>query len=139
MSDDAPSPGKYSIQMGDVSRSQVVIGDYNTVSQTVGLTPRETEELRSLFGDLRGTVTARIEADQRDEALAQAAELEGAIVTEKPDPGRARKALSWFRDNAPQLVGAVVSVVVNPLVGKVLEGAGQAVAEQFRDLGQQEP
>jgi hypothetical protein len=139
MSAESPSSGKYNIQMGNVTQGQVVIGDYNTVSQKVGLTPLETEELRSLFDNLKGAVTAQADPDQRDEALANAAELERSIVAEQPDAGRARKALAWFRDNAPQLVGAVVSVVVNPLVGKVLEGAGQAVADQFRTLDQQKP
>jgi hypothetical protein len=132
---DEQSTGKYNIQFGDVTQSQVSIGDYNRISQRVGLTPQEVGELRTLFGDLRTTVAAQAQPEQRDEALTQAAELEGAIVADDPDPGRARKALAWFRDNAPQLVGAVVSVVVNPLVGKVVEGAGKAVAEQFGELG----
>ena len=42
--------------------------------------------------------------------------------------------LAWFKDNAPQFAGAVVSVVVNPLVGKVVEGAGDAVADRFRQV-----
>jgi hypothetical protein len=46
--------------------------------------------------------------------------------------------LRWFRDNAPQLAGAVVSVVINPLVGKVVEGAGEAIANQFREVVKEE-
>ena len=31
--------GKFSIQIGSVTSSQVTVGDYNTVTQRVGLTP----------------------------------------------------------------------------------------------------
>jgi hypothetical protein len=134
MPEDKQSPGKFNVHFGDVSQSQIVIGDYNTVAQKVGLTPQETAELQSLFADLRTTVEEQAEAEQRGEALAQADELERAVVAEQPDPGRIRKVLGWFRDHAPQLVGTVVSVVVNPLVGKVVEGAGQAIADEFREL-----
>ena len=32
------------------------------------------------------------------------------------------------------LAGAVVSVVINPLVGKIVEGAGSAIAERFSQV-----
>ena len=76
--------------------------------------------------------------ERRDEAVAQAEELERAAVSERPDVGRVRNVLRWFRDNAPQLAGAVVSVVVNPLVGKVVEGAGEAIADQFKQVVKEE-
>lgn len=134
MADDAGATGKYNVSFGDISQSQVVLGDYNTVSQRVGLTPEETAELQSVFSALRKSVSEQAQPEQRDEALARAADLEHAVVTEQPDPGRTRNVLRWFRDNAPQLVGAVLSVVVNPLVGKVVEGAGQAIADEFREI-----
>lgn len=137
--DEEKPPGKYSIQItGDLNQSQVVVGDYNTVSQKVGLSPQETAELRAVFDELRSAVAAKAPPDQRETALSEAAELEAAIVTDRPQPRRVREALTWFRDNAPQLAGAVLSVVVNPLVGKVVEGAGQAIADQFRDIAEEE-
>jgi hypothetical protein len=139
MTADEASGGKFNVSFGDVAQSQIVMGDYNTVSQKVGLTPRETAELRSVFGDLRSAVAEGARPDQREEALDQAAELERALVAEHPDPERTRTVLGWFRTNAPQLVGAVVSVVVNPLVGKVVEGAGKAIADQFRELANEGP
>jgi len=129
---------KFNIQItGDVNHSQVVIGDYNEVSQRIGLSPEETTELRAVFDELRSAV-AEVPPDQRAKALAEANEVEAAIVTDQPQPQRVRQALVWFRDNAPQLAGAVLSVLVNPLVGKVVEGAGEAIAGQFRDLASEE-
>ncbi len=130
--------GKYRIDIGSVTHSQVTVGDYNEVSQTVGLSPQEAAELRAVFADLRGAVGEQAPPAQREQALAEAAELESAVVAGQPDANRARKALRWFRDNAPQLVGTVVATLVNPVVGKVVESAGELVAGQFRELAEEE-
>jgi hypothetical protein len=138
MSPDDESTGKFNIHIGDVSDSPVVIGDYNTVTQRVGLSPEEAAKLSGVFEQFRSSVEEKAPPDRRGEAVAQAEELERAVVSERPDVGRVRKVLRWFRDNAPQLAGAVVSVVVNPLVGKVVEGAGEGIAGQFKELVDEE-
>src|SRR3954451_752978 len=126
-------PGKFNIQIGSVSQSQIVTGDYATVSQQVGLSADEVDQLKATFDGLRDQVEAQAPPEQRDEALAQAAEVEAAVVAPQPDPGRFKRALAWFRANAPQLAGTVASVVVSPIVGKVVQTAGDAIAGQFRD------
>ena len=138
MSPDDESAGKFDIHIGDVSESQVVIGDYNTVTQKSGLSPEEAAKLRGVFAGFRSSVEEEAPPERRGEAVAQAEELERAIVSARPDVGRVRMVLRWFRDNAPQLAGAAVSVVVNPLVGKAVEGAGQAIADQFKTLSAEE-
>jgi membrane carboxypeptidase/penicillin-binding protein len=124
---------KYNIKFGNVTNAQFVTGDYNHVAQRVGLAPEEVAALRSVFDDLRANVAASVEPAEQQHALEQVAELEGALVAPAPDAGRVRRALRWFRDNAPQVLGAVTSVVVHPLVGKVVEGAGDAVAKRVRE------
>ncbi len=138
MSADDQSAGKFNIHIGDVSQAQVVIGDYNTVTQKAGLTPEEAAKLRGVFEQFRSSVEKEAPPERRGEAVAQAEELERAVVSERPDVGRVRTVLRWFRDNAPQLAGAVVSVVVNPLVGKAVEGAGEAIADQFKEVVKEE-
>ena len=133
MGEKEQSASKYNISMGDVS-GQVVIGDYNTVAQRVGLTPQETDELKSLFAETRTKVEAEAPPEQRQQALDQTEELERAVLAEQPDPGRIQTILGWFKKNAPQAAGAIVSVVINPLVGKVVEAAGEAIAERFREV-----
>jgi hypothetical protein len=125
--------GKFNIQIGSVSQSQIVTGDYATVSQHVGLSPAEVDELRGTFDALKRDVAASVPPEQRDEALAQAAEVEAAVVAAEPDPSRFKRALAWFREHAPQIAGSVASIVVTPIVGKVVETAGEAVAARFRD------
>ena len=46
--------------------------------------------------------------------------------------------LRWFRDNAPELAGAVLSIVVNPLVGTVVASAGEAIADQYKEMVNEE-
>lgn len=133
MSDQGGAAGKFNISFGAVTNSQIVAGDYNHVTQTVGLTPDEVAALRGVFEDLRTAIAAEVPPERREEAAASAAELEAALVAKEPDSGRVRKVLRWFRDNAPQIAGTVAAVVVNPLVGKVIEGAGEAVAERVRE------
>jgi hypothetical protein len=127
-----PGGSKYNIQFGHVTESQFVVGDYNTVSQRRGLSPAQTAELRAIFADLKSSVAEGAPEELRGEALAKAGELEHALVNEQPDPGTVRRVLRWFKEHAPQLAGAVVSVVVNPLIGKVVEGAGSAIADELR-------
>lgn len=132
------SSGKYNIQIGTVSESQVAIGDYNTVTQRVGLSPEDAAQLRSLFADFKSSVATQAPPDVRAEALEQADDLERAIVADQPDPGKVGKVLRWFREHVPELAGTVASVVVSPLVGKLVEGAGQAIADHFRQVVEDE-
>jgi hypothetical protein len=129
---------KFNLKIGDVHGGQVIVGDYAHVTQNVGLSAKEAAELRDVFGGLRTAVAEQAPPDKQEAALAEAKELEAAIVTDLPRPDRVRQALRWFRDNAPELVGAVVGIVVNPLVGKVVEKAGKGIADQFREIADAE-
>ena len=124
-------PSKFNINIGEVHDSTVTIGDYNTVVQNNRLSPEEAAELKGVFEELRSEVAGKAPPEERDEALAQAAELEEAVVSAEPDPGRVKRVLGWFREHAPELAGSVVSVVVHPLIGKIVEGAGEAIAARM--------
>src|SRR5437870_7254672 len=124
---------KFNINISDVDRSSFAIGDYATVVQNNGLTPDEAAQLRRTFEGLRSEVEANAPPEQCEEALRQAAEVEQAVVAAKPDAGRVKRALRWFRDNAPALAGTVASVVLSPLVGKLVEGAGTELSKRFFD------
>lgn len=124
--------GKFNISFsGPMHDNTFAIGDYHTIVQHHGLSPTEAAELANVFESLRSDVAGTVAPDQRDEALEQVAELERAVVAAQPDPGRVKRVLGWFRANAPAAAGAVLSVVVHPLVGKIVEHAGTAIGEQF--------
>ncbi len=132
--------GKFNINIsGPIQDSTISIGDYSTIIQHHGFSPAEAAELARVFGALRADLATSVAPDEREEALTQAAELERAVVADVPDPGRVKRVLAWFRARAPAAAGAVLSVVVHPLVGKIVEGAGTAIGEQFgeavRDAG----
>jgi hypothetical protein len=39
---------------------------------------------------------------------------------------------NWFTKNVPGLAGAVTSVVVHPVVGKLVSAAGEAISSEFK-------
>ena len=132
-----PSSGGISISVvGDVS-GQVVGGHGNVVSATnIGaagvLSAGEQNALREALASLTKQVAAEAPPEVRGEALERVKELQGAITAERPDVSRMDAVWKWFRANVPRLAGAVVSVVVNPIVGKLVEAAGEAVSGEFR-------
>jgi hypothetical protein len=69
----------------------------------------------------------------RDEAVRQVREMADAIAAPTPDLGRFERVRDWFVRHAPSVAGGVVSLVVHPLVGKLVEAAGDAAASQFRE------
>ena len=81
--------------------------------------------------ELRTKVEAEAEPEKKDAALERVAELEQAIVEEKPDLSTMEYVKKWFGKNLPGLAGAVTSVVVHPIVGKLVEAGGEALVSEF--------
>ncbi len=121
---------------GDVS-GQVAVGKGITQTQTVGATqPEVTEaelaELRQALADLKTKVAAEAPPEKKDAALERVDELKDAITAEKPDLTTMEYVKGWFVKNLPGLAGAVTSVVVHPIVGRLVEAAGDALTTEFR-------
>jgi len=125
---------------------EITIGDYATnvaagkdVRQVVAgqqaqvqVTGADLAEVRKLFGELRKQVDAEAPPDMKNSALERVEELEEAVTAEKPDLTTMEYVKKWFGKHLPQLAGAVVSVLVNPIVGKVVEAAGDIASEELR-------
>ena len=119
---------------GNVSGGQVAVGKDIAQSQTVGdvaVTNEELAELRAAFSDLATQVEAQAPPERRAAAVERVAELEQAVLADEPDVSTIQYVGRWFRKNLPQLAGAVVSVVVNPIVGKLVGAAGDALVAEF--------
>jgi len=119
---------------GDVS-GQAAVGENISQTQSVVhnvVTPAELQELRQLLADLRSKVEVEVPAENKEAALQQVDELEQAVTEQKPNPSRMQSVKEWFAKHLPGLVGAVTSVVVHPIVGKLVEAAGEAVAADFK-------
>ena len=118
---------------GDVS-GQLAAGENITQvsTKTIGkVTEAELEELRQLLATLRSKVEAEAQPDKKGAALERVEELEQAVTEKKPDLSTMEYVRNWFVKNLPGLAGAVTSVVVNPIVGKLVEAGGDALVGEF--------
>jgi hypothetical protein len=81
------------------------------------------------FSALRDLVASRVSPDQQQAALTQVGELEAATLsTEEPEPRRLARLYRWFVDNAPGLAESVATLLLGPLVGKLVGGGAGAMA-----------
>jgi hypothetical protein len=116
---------------------QVVIGDANTVIQTISasraeVAPEDLARLSRMFAELKARVEAEAPAEKKGAALERLGELEEAVVAPKPNLSTMEYVRDWFVKHLPALAGAVTGLVVNPIVGKLVEVAGDALAAEFR-------
>jgi hypothetical protein len=119
---------------GDVS-GQVAVGQNINQSRSEierPVTSDEIHELRQMLNQLKARVEAEAPAEKKEAALERVNELEQAITEKKPDLSTMEYVKNWFGKNAPGLAGAVVSVVVHPIVGKLVEAAGDMLTADFR-------
>lgn len=104
-----------------------------------GVTTAELEALRALFDNLRERVTAEAPPELAEEAQTQVDELEEAATAPKTDLSAMERVRNWFFENLPSVAGAVTSLLVNPILGKVVEAAGDLAAnELWRRFGRPE-
>ena len=121
---------------GPVSGSIIVQGSNNTVRQQIA-TPAEEADLSRSIAELRAKVESLVPADQKSEAIAQVAAIEAATKGDRPEVSKLASARAWFLKHLPALAGSVMSVVVHPLVGKLVEAAGDAAAKaMFSEMKQ---
>ena len=119
---------------GDVS-GQVAVGKDIDQTQRVGapagLTDDERAALQRLFADFHARVAAEAPPEQQQAAVERAQELEDALTADEPDLTTARYVKGWFLKKLPGLAGIVTGVLVNPLVGKLVQSAGDAAVAQL--------
>jgi len=104
-----------------------------------GMTAEDLEALCALFGDLRARVAVEAPPELADEAQVQVDALEEAVAAEEPDLSAMERVRDWFIEYLPSIAGSVTALLVNPILGKVVEAAGDlAAGELRRRFGQQE-
>jgi TPP-dependent 2-oxoacid decarboxylase len=121
---------------GDVS-GQVAIG--NNINQTqsikninAGVSEGDLQILHNLIENLKEQISSTVPADQQEKAIERVSELEEAITAEEPDLTTMEYVKNWFGKNLPQLAGTVTGLIVNPIVGKLVETAGEIIAQDFK-------
>ncbi len=137
MSDKEIPNQNINVNIGGNLGGQMIIGDGNTQTQIIrqaapGLTQDELQTLIGLMAGLKQQVAAQAPADKAAPAMEKVTELEQAITAKEPDLTTMEYVRNWFVKNIPQLAGAVTGLVVNPLVGKLVEAAGETIASEFK-------
>jgi hypothetical protein len=131
-------PGtKFKITTGDLSGSQFAVGEDITQTQQISherpeVTPAELAELSQMCANLKRLVEAQAPPDKKADALRCVVELEEAVTAEKPDLTTMGYVKNWFVKNLPSLAGAVTGLVVHPIVGKLVEAAGEMLASELK-------
>ena len=137
MSDEKKSGDTVSANVGDVSgRSQVAVGKDIVQTQTHGAPPVVTEADRAavqkMFDELRATVEREAPPEEKEKALERVDELKKAVTAKEPDLTTMEYVKNWFFKHLPSVAGSVVGLIVHPLVGKLVEVGGDALASSFR-------
>jgi outer membrane murein-binding lipoprotein Lpp len=126
------------VTFSGANSGQLVAGTGNTAifQQTAvhgPVTEADLTELRSAVDRVRDAVDAEPLAPA---AAAKAREklddLEEAVTAAEPDLSTMEHVRNWFGKNLPRLAGLVAGIVIHPVVGRLAEAAGDALATEFR-------
>jgi hypothetical protein len=131
---DDESPARYSVQIGGSVSGQVGVGSDISQTMTSPAAGAAAPGLAELIEELRRTVAAKAPPEQREEAVAKVEELGAAVTASgQPDVRTMASVRNWFALHLPKVIGSVMGLIVHPLVGKVVEAAGDLVVDQFKD------
>jgi len=131
-------PASVSISVGGNNLGAIWSGNQNRViinTKTGAATTLSPEDMRALSATmttLRDQIAAQVPAAQRAAALQQVDKLQEALLPQ-PKLARLAEVRDWFLKNAPAVIGGVTAVFTNPIVGKIIEAAGEMAASAFRN------
>lgn len=128
----------HGVVSGTVSGPVAIGKDIRQRQQTgdvdVKVTEAELGELRQAFADLRRQVAEAAPAEEREKAVEMVDEMERDTIADEPKPITIRYVRDWLLENVPDAAGAVLSIVVHPIVGKLVSAAGDRVVAEFQQL-----
>ena len=134
--DTRPSAGGDIIQatIGDHA-SQVAVGKNIRQQQNSGsaeVSQEDLKQLQGLFDDLKKQIELQAPAEKKAGAQERVEELQQEITSKKPEPATFEYVKNWFGKNLPSLLGSITSLVIHPVVGKVVEAASGLAAEAIK-------
>jgi hypothetical protein len=129
--------GKIKASFAGPVNGSLVIGNSNVqinrnATSDFILTNADVEYLQQQLAGLKRQVAADAPDEVRAPAIEQLDKLEAAILVDEPDLSAMVRVKGWFLENLPGFAGSVTSLIVNPIVGKLVEAAGDALASEFR-------
>jgi hypothetical protein len=136
MSDERPGGvsirGRIENNQGNAAIGSNIQQSQTRIDMARAPTPEEMEQLVAAFANLRAQVEAETPPQLQGEALEKVDEMERAATGPEPDVSAMDRARRWFLQHAPSLFGAVTTVLVNPIVGKIVHSAGNAIAAEYQ-------
>lgn len=133
-----PIQGQYTVNIsgGVNGQGQVAVGSNirqeNHAPADVQPSEADLESLYQALEALRELVSATAPAEKQTSALERVDELATAVTAKKPDLNTMEYVRNWFARNLPGLAGAITSVIVNPIVGRLVEAAGDTLVAEFQ-------
>ena len=123
------------ISAGDIS-GQLAIGKEITQTHIVDETQINSEEsdpatLLQMLATLKAQVEATAPPTKKEAALERLEELEEAMTAQKPDLSTMEYVKNWFAKKLPELAGSVTSIIVHPIIGKLVEAAGDTLVNEY--------
>jgi hypothetical protein len=134
----------FHIDIGDKAQNVVIGENITNVHQAISQPPRaqvtesDLATIRNLFKELQSQVAAETPPDKKNAALERVEELQEAIIAEEPDLETMAYLKKWFGKNVPHLIKAIIGVLCNPMVGKVVEARGGPTAAELKQRFGQE-
>jgi hypothetical protein len=117
---------------GTVS-GQVAVGkdiaQHQVATTGVPLSDAELTELHDAFTQLKRDIAAAVPDAKRDAALERIDELQEAVTATKPDLNTVQYVKQWFARKLPAVAGLVASILIHPLVGRLIERTGDTAAD----------
>jgi hypothetical protein len=107
----------------DIAQHQV------TTTMGVRLSDAELTELHDAFSQLKRDVAAAVPDAERGAALERIDELQEAVTAAEPDLNTVQYVKQWFARKLPVVAGVVASILIHPLVGRLIERTGDAAAD----------
>jgi hypothetical protein len=89
-------------------------------------------QLMELLETLHNQIQDTAPAEKKSQALERASELKETVLGGSPEISTLEYIKNWFARNLPGLAGTVTGIVIHPIVGKLVEAAGEAAAAEFR-------
>jgi hypothetical protein len=125
----------YQVRAGDVA-GQFVVGSRNTVIHNDGVreastpvTEAQLAAVRAEFTRLRSVIGELGEGNRGAEERLD--ELEEAVTAEEPDVSVMVYVRNWFLRTLPALAGAVTALISDPVVGQLVQQAGDQLALEY--------
>jgi len=110
----------------DIRQSQA-----NVAAQPV--TAAELAELKQAIAALKAEAARQAPPEKQAAAAEHLDELHEAITADKPKLSTMEYVRDWFAKNIPTMAGAVTSIVVNPIVGRLVQAGGDALVSEFKE------